>query len=148
MIHAGHISSSENPDAVLNERVQAYRGLQDGKMESKCGQASGVMRVWHRTILLKRDLSQKAKLLVYKLSYVPTLIHGHEFCVVTEKVRLLIQAAGDPEVDPKLTGGIISAPIRRGNISGSLRRSWKVLLSGTNVWKTLFNLLTPRADPG
>lgn len=95
-------------------------------MESECGQASGVMQVWHQTILLKRDLSQKAKLLVYKLSYEPTLIHGHEFCAVTEKVRLLIQAAEDPEVDPKLTGGIISAPIRRGNISGSLRRSWKV----------------------
>ena len=38
----------------------------------------------HRTVVVKRELSQKVKLLIYQSMNVPTLTYGHEVWVVTE----------------------------------------------------------------
>ncbi len=45
------------------------------------------------TAVVKRELSWKAKLSIYQSIYVPTLTYGHELGVVTERMRLWIQAA-------------------------------------------------------
>jgi len=42
---------------------------------------------------VKRELSRKAQLSIYSSIYVPTLTDGHEFWVVTERMRSQIQAA-------------------------------------------------------
>ncbi|KAK5868011.1 hypothetical protein PBY51_012458 [Eleginops maclovinus] len=42
---------------------------------------------------MKRELSQKAKLSVYRAIFVPTLTYGHEGWVMTERTRSRIQAA-------------------------------------------------------
>ena len=42
---------------------------------------------------MKKELSQKAKLSIYRSIYVPTLTNGHELWVVTERTRSRIQAA-------------------------------------------------------
>ena len=40
-----------------------------------------------RPVVVKKELSQKAKLSIYWSIYVPTLTYGHELCVVTERTR-------------------------------------------------------------
>lgn len=51
------------------------------------------MRVLYRAAVVKRELNQMSKLLIYQLIYVPTLTAGHKLWVVTERMRLRIQAA-------------------------------------------------------
>ena len=41
-----------------------------------------------RPVVVKKELSQKAKFSIYRSICVPTLTCGHEFCVVTERMRL------------------------------------------------------------
>jgi len=47
----------------------------------------------HWPIVVKRELSLKAKLSIYWSILVPTLIHGHNIWVVTEGRRLHLQIA-------------------------------------------------------
>ncbi|KAI3376768.1 hypothetical protein L3Q82_000370 [Scortum barcoo] len=69
----------------------------EGKMEReidrRIGAESTVMRSVYRTIVVKMELSQRAKLLIYRSVYAPTLTYGHELWVVTERTRSWIQAA-------------------------------------------------------
>ncbi|PWA22456.1 hypothetical protein CCH79_00015395 [Gambusia affinis] len=57
------------------------------------GAASAVKWALYRTAMVKRELSQKAKLSIYCLIYVPILICGHDVWVMIEKTRSRIQAA-------------------------------------------------------
>ncbi|KAK5866700.1 hypothetical protein PBY51_020869 [Eleginops maclovinus] len=51
-------------------------------MEREMGQrieiAGAVLQSLYRTVVTKRELSQKAKLSVYQAIFVPTLTYGHE----------------------------------------------------------------------
>ncbi|TWW77869.1 hypothetical protein D4764_12G0012590 [Takifugu flavidus] len=68
----------------------------EGRMEQEIdrwiGAASTVMRTLHRSVVVKRELSQKAKLSIYRSIFVPTLTYGHELWVMTERTRLRVQA--------------------------------------------------------
>ncbi|KAK3558815.1 hypothetical protein QTP86_028745, partial [Hemibagrus guttatus] len=44
-------------------------------------------------VVVKKELSRKAKLSIYQSIYVPTLTYGHELWVMTKRVRSRIQAA-------------------------------------------------------
>jgi len=68
-------------------------GKIDREMDRRIGAASAVMRALYRSIVVKRELSRKAKLAIYRSIYVPTLTYGHEPWVVTDRMRLQIQAA-------------------------------------------------------
>ena len=50
--------------------------------------APAVMRTPKQSVVLKRQLSPRAKLSVYQSIYVSTLTYGHELRVVTEKMRV------------------------------------------------------------
>ncbi|KAI3360890.1 hypothetical protein L3Q82_012903, partial [Scortum barcoo] len=56
--------------------------MSEGKMEReidrRIGAASAVMRSVYRTVVVKKELSRKAKLSIYRSIYVPTLTYGHE----------------------------------------------------------------------
>ena len=54
---------------------------------------SAVIRTFYRSVVLKRELSQKARLSVYRSISSPALTYGHELWVVTERMRSRIQAA-------------------------------------------------------
>ncbi|KAK0144408.1 Ankyrin repeat and sterile alpha motif domain-containing protein 1B [Merluccius polli] len=80
----------------LLPQVKEFKYLQilfmsEGKMECemdrRIGAASAVMRALYRTVVVKRELSQKAKLSIYQSIYVPTLTY------VTERTKSRIQAA-------------------------------------------------------
>ncbi|KAI3353374.1 hypothetical protein L3Q82_019912 [Scortum barcoo] len=64
----------------------------EGKMEReidrRIGAASAVMRSVYRTVVVKKELSRKAKGSRFHRSiYVPTLTYGHELWVMTERTR-------------------------------------------------------------
>ena len=68
-------------------------GRQDKKLHVRLGKASDVMRDLHHLVVLKRKLSKKAKLSVFKLIFVPILIYGHESWAMTERVPSQMQAS-------------------------------------------------------
>ncbi|TWW77310.1 Proton-coupled folate transporter Heme carrier protein 1 PCFT/HCP1 [Takifugu flavidus] len=45
------------------------------------------MRTLHRSVVVKRELSRKAKLSIYRSIFVPTLTYGHELWVMTERTN-------------------------------------------------------------
>jgi len=61
-------------------------GKMEREMDRRIGMASAVMRALYRSIVVKRELSWKAKLSIYRSTYVPTL--AYELWVVTERMRL------------------------------------------------------------
>ncbi|KAI3375382.1 hypothetical protein L3Q82_021871 [Scortum barcoo] len=72
----------------------------EGKIEREIDRRIGAasvrsyaMRSVYRTVVVKKELSRKAKLSIYRSIYVPTLTYGHELWVMTERTRSRIQAA-------------------------------------------------------
>ncbi|KAK3540137.1 hypothetical protein QTP70_026880 [Hemibagrus guttatus] len=68
-------------------------GRMDCEIDRWIGAATAVMRSMYRSVVVKKELSRKAKLSIYQSIYVPTLAYGHELCVMTERVRSWIQVA-------------------------------------------------------
>jgi len=48
------------------------------EMDRRIGAASAVMRALYRSVVVKRKLSRKAKLSIYRSIYVPILTYGHQ----------------------------------------------------------------------
>ena len=70
--------------------VSTWRNLlerMERELDGRIGVASAVLRALHRPVVVKKELSQKAKLSIYWSIYVPTLTYGHELWVVTERTR-------------------------------------------------------------
>ena len=63
-------------------------GKMERKIDRRIGAASAVMRTLKWSHVVKRELSQKAKLSIYRSVYDPTLTCGHELWVVTKRMRL------------------------------------------------------------
>ncbi|KAK3556314.1 hypothetical protein QTP70_007118 [Hemibagrus guttatus] len=68
-------------------------GRMDCEIDRRIGAAAAVMRSMYWSVVVKKELSRKAKLSIYQSIYVPTLTYGHELWVMTERVRSRIQAA-------------------------------------------------------
>lgn len=54
----------------------------EGEKDRWLGAASAVLGVLHWTIMVKRELSQKAKLSIYQSIYIPTLTCDHKLLEV------------------------------------------------------------------
>ncbi|TWW73181.1 hypothetical protein D4764_15G0005750 [Takifugu flavidus] len=69
----------------------------EGRMERgidrRIGAASAVMRALNQSVVVKKELSRKAKLSIYRSIYIPVLTYGHQRWVMTERTRSRIQAA-------------------------------------------------------
>ena len=50
------------------------------------------MRALHYSVVIKRELSKKAKLSIFKAVFVPILTYDYESWVMTEGVRSQVQA--------------------------------------------------------
>ena len=90
-------------------------GRMEREIDGRIGAASAVMQALHRPVVVKKELSQKAKLTIYRSIYVPTLTYGHEVWVVTERTRYK---------RPKWasTAGCLGSPLERGGESQSSGR--------------------------
>ena len=51
------------------------------------------MRALHNSVVMKQELSNKAKLSSFKTVFVPILTYGHESWVITERVRSQVQVS-------------------------------------------------------
>ncbi|KAF7644066.1 hypothetical protein LDENG_00228770, partial [Lucifuga dentata] len=67
-------------------------GRMGREIDRRIGAASEVLQMLHRTIVVKRELSQKARLSIYQSIYVLILTYGYELWVVTKRTRSWIQA--------------------------------------------------------
>ncbi|KAK3548517.1 hypothetical protein QTP70_013366 [Hemibagrus guttatus] len=61
-------------------------GRMDREIDRRIGAAAAVMRSMYRSVVMKKELSWKAKLLIYQSIYVPTLTYGHELWVMTKRI--------------------------------------------------------------
>ena len=66
---------------------ERWKERQDEELDVRSGKARVGMRALHHTVILKWELSRKAKLSVFKSIFVLILIYGDESWVMTEKVR-------------------------------------------------------------
>ncbi|KAK3518667.1 hypothetical protein QTP70_007160 [Hemibagrus guttatus] len=71
-------------------------GRMDREIDRRIGAAAAVMRSMYRSVVVKKELSRKAKLSIYQSIYIPTLTYGHELWVMTERV-LRDGGAQEPE---------------------------------------------------
>ena len=68
-------------------------GRQDEELDTRIGKASAVMRALDYSVVMKRELSKKAKLPIFKAVFVPISTYGHESWVMTKRVRSQVQAS-------------------------------------------------------
>ena len=68
-------------------------GRREREIDRRIGAASAVMRALYGSVVVKRELSRRAKLSIYQSIFAPTLTYGHELWVVTERTRSRVQAA-------------------------------------------------------
>ena len=66
---------------------------QDDELDTRIRKASAEMRALHYSVVMKRELSKKAKLLIFKTVFVPIFTYGHECRVKTERVQSQVQAS-------------------------------------------------------
>ncbi|KAK0135351.1 putative uncharacterized transposon-derived protein F52C9.6 [Merluccius polli] len=67
-------------------------GRIEREIDRRIGAAPAVMWTLHGSVVVKRELSRKAKLSIYQSIYVPALTYGHELWVMTERTRSRVQA--------------------------------------------------------
>ena len=68
-------------------------GKQDEEIDNRISKAGAVMHALHRSVVLKRELSKKAKLAIFRSIFVPILTYGHESWAMTERMRSRVQAS-------------------------------------------------------
>ncbi|KAK3509992.1 hypothetical protein QTP70_024336, partial [Hemibagrus guttatus] len=66
-------------------------GRMDHEIDRRISAAAAVMQSMYRSVVVKKELSQKAKLSIYQSIYVPTLTYGHELWVMTEREELGVE---------------------------------------------------------
>ena len=64
----------------------------EGRMERVIDRWIGAVAAVMRSVIMKKELNRKAKLLIYWSIYVPTLTYG-ELWVMTKRIKSRIQAA-------------------------------------------------------
>ena len=77
------------------------------------------MRALHYSVVMKRELSKKAKLSIFKVVFVPILTYGYESWVMTERVRSQVQAS-EMRFLRKIDGVTLFNKVRSSEIRKSL----------------------------
>ena len=60
---------------------------QDCEIDRRMEAASAMLRSIYRSVVTKKEVSQRAKIAIFKAVCRPTLIYGHEQWVMTERIR-------------------------------------------------------------
>jgi len=63
------------------------------EIDTRIGKVDAVLRELYRSVVTKRELSNTAKLPVFKSVFVPILTYGHESWVMTERILSQVEAA-------------------------------------------------------
>ena len=67
-------------------------GRRSEEIDIRVGKANAVLREFYWSVVRKRELSNTAKLSVFKSVVVPILTYGHAFWVMTERISTQVQA--------------------------------------------------------
>ena len=67
-------------------------GRQDEELDTRKDKASAVMQALHYSVVMKRELSKKKKLSIFKTIFVPILTYDHEPWLMTGRVGSQVQA--------------------------------------------------------
>jgi len=95
-------AASERQYTVAVE-VQVPRGgslfTSDGRwseeIDTRIGKPNAVLREVDRFVITKWELSNTAKLSIFKSVFVPILPYGHEYWVITERILTRAQASSE-----------------------------------------------------
>ena len=68
-------------------------GRQDEELDNRIRKASAVMKALHCSVVMKRELSKKVKLSIFKAVFVPIFTYGYESWIMTKRVRSQVQAS-------------------------------------------------------
>ena len=66
---------------------------QNEELDIRIRKASTIMRALLYSVVMKRVLSKKAQLLIFKTVFAPILTYGHKSSVMIEKMRSQVQAS-------------------------------------------------------
>ncbi|KAK3541996.1 hypothetical protein QTP86_009836 [Hemibagrus guttatus] len=80
-------------------------GRMDREIDRRVGAAAALMRSMYRSVVVKKELSRKAKPSIYQSIYVPTLTYGHELWVMTKRSRPRLTTTAIGAVDLQGAGG-------------------------------------------
>ena len=94
-------------------------GRQDEELDTRIGKGSAVIRALHYSVVMKRELSKKAKLSISKAVFVPILTYSHESWVMTKRVRSHVQAS-ERRFLRKIEGVTLFNKVRSSEIRKSL----------------------------
>ena len=94
-------------------------GRQDEELDTRIGKASAVMRALHYSVVMKRELSKKTKLSIFKAVFVPIPTYGHESWVMTERMRSQVQAS-EMRFSRRIEGVTLFNKVRSSEIQKSL----------------------------
>ncbi|TWW56294.1 hypothetical protein D4764_08G0002810 [Takifugu flavidus] len=146
-------------------------GRMKREIDRRIGAASAVMWALNRSAVVKRELSRKARLSIYRSIYVPVLTYGHQCWVMTERtiqaaeMSFLRRVAGLSLRD-RVTSSDIREELRAASLHREETRSrdyisrlaWERLgvpleelmeVAGERaVWASLLKLLPPRPGSG
>jgi len=62
-------------------------------IDTRDRKTNAVVRELHLSLITKRELSNTPKLLVFKLTFIPTITYFHESWLMTERILFQIQTA-------------------------------------------------------
>ena len=91
-------------------------GRQDEELDTQIGKASAVMRALHYSVVIKRELSKKAKLSIFKAVFVPILTYGHESWVMTKRMRSQVLQASKMRFLRRIEGVTLFNKVRSSEI--------------------------------
>jgi len=74
--------------------VLTSAGRRNEEIDTRISEANAVLRELYRSVVTKRELSNTAKVSVFKSVFVPILTYGHECWVMTETILSQVQTAG------------------------------------------------------
>ena len=94
-------------------------GRQDEELDTRIGKARAAMRALHYSVIMKRELSKKAKLSIFRTVFVPILTYVHESWVMTQRVRSQGQAS-EMRFLRKIEGVTLFNKVRSSEIRKSL----------------------------
>lgn len=87
LLQVGDTSLSQVKEFKYLSVLFTSEGVLELEVDRRIRAAGAVLQSLHRTVVMKRELSKKAKLSIYRSIFIPTLTYGHERWVMTERTR-------------------------------------------------------------
>ena len=97
-------------------------GRPDEELDTRIGKITPVMRALHYSVVMKRELSKKKKLSIFKTIFFAILTYGYESCVMTKRGRSQVLAS-EMRFLQRIEGVTVFNKVRIPDIRKSLLKS-------------------------